>query len=675
MNLPLNIKLPLYFSTMVAIAAAAVGLISFLTVNESLLNKAYNELAAEGVRSSVRIKESLELDHRMAITLAYDSELQTLFEDFSQAFEATVQNGGDAADFSATPEFMAIKNANFAYISGVKRALSFSSYYLVNLDGTVVFAEDPSSAQKNNIGANLLSGEFENTEVAQVLQAVLPSRDGTASSAEFAETPYITSDLTPDPIKTFYALPLKNRAGTQIGAILFAKNGNDASRAMIKDLNGTTSDRFLLNADGALLLGTKPRARAETILASFANLDEEVLSAVIEDTQEIAGAIVDFSVGDQSYKLLTVADTSAIRSESNHLGLLLLIDTLVITALAIAISIFVTRRNIAPIREMRGHFHRIADTLDLSYRVNSKKRDEVGSAVRALDRIMIVFEQAFGRIGEESKTVEAVISSLGESVQSLAYNAEVQSTAIDELSSSVEETSSQVRSNAQSAQRAYDSAARMNTTVFNGKARMDEMVDAMNDIRVSSVEISRIIKVIDDIAFQTNLLALNAAVEAARAGSQGRGFAVVASEVRNLAARSTVAARETQELIEQASNRVSVGVEISSTTKAAFDQIANDIEYVSSLMADISRASEEQAHGVESVNLAINEIARYASNSTAEAEKIANTSEKLIRANEELRKEIGRFGTVSQSSDLITIEATTLENGQSAGEVAPKVAA
>lgn len=675
MNLPLNIKLPLYFSTMVAIAAAAVGLISFLTVNESLLNKAYNELAAEGVRSSVRIKESLEIDHRMAITLAYDSELQTLFEDFSQAFEATVQNGGDAADFSATPEFMTIKNANFAYISGVKRALSFSSYYLVNLDGTVVFAEDPSSAQKNNIGANLLSGDFANTEVAKVLQAVLPSRDGTASGAEFAETPYITSDLTPDPIKTLYALPLKNRAGTQIGAILFAKNGNDASRAMIKDLNGTTSDRFLLNADGELLLATKPRARAETILASFANLDEEVLSAVIKDTQEIAGAIVDFSVGDQSYKLLTVADTSAIRSESNHLGLLLLIDTLFITALAIAISIFVTRRNIAPIREMRGHFHRIADTLDLSYRVNSKKRDEVGSAVRALDRIMMVFEQAFGRIGEESKTVEAVISSLGESVQSLAYNAEVQSTAIDELSSSVEETSSQVRSNAQSAQRAYDSAARMNTTVFNGKARMDEMVDAMNDIRVSSVEISRIIKVIDDIAFQTNLLALNAAVEAARAGSQGRGFAVVASEVRNLAARSTVAARETQELIEQASNRVSVGVEISSTTKAAFDQIANDIEYVSSLMADISRASEEQAHGVESVNLAINEIARYASNSTAEAEKIAITSEKLIRANEELRKEIGRFGTGSQSSDLITIEATTLENGQSAGEVAPKVAA
>ncbi len=657
MNLPLYIKLPIIFSLMVAIAAGTVGLMSYLTVNDSLMLKARDELATEGLRSSVRIKESLEVDYRQAVTLAYDSQFQIFFQEFNSAFVAAKANGVQPSDFATSSEFTALKNQNFGYASGIKRQLAFSSYYLVNPEGFVVFAEDPSSAVKNNIGANLLAGDFANTEVARTVQSVLPSSSG--ETANSAETPYIMSDLTPDPIKTLFALPLKSSEGQNFGAVLFAKNGNDASRAMIKDLDGANSDRFLLNANGELLLATMPRAQAEKVIAALGTQTDEALTHVLEDGKEVTGAVTSFSVGNEGYRLLTITNTSTIRGETNRLGLILLAQSIVITAIFSILGVIVSRRNLAPIRHMRGHFHRIADTLDLSYRVNSKKRDEVGSAVRALDRIMTVFDNALSRISEESRSVDTVISNLSETTQTLAYNAEVQSSAIEELSSSVEQTSSQVRSNAQSSQSAYDSAARMNKAVINGKARVEEMVEAMNDIRISSNEISRIIKVIDDIAFQTNLLALNAAVEAARAGSQGRGFAVVASEVRNLAGRSTKAAQETQQLIEQAASRVSVGVEITEATKASFENIASDIDYVSSIMADISRASEEQASGVESVNLAINEIARYASNSTAKAEKIALTSEKLIRANAELRNEIGRFATTAEGAQVTQSERAT----------------
>ncbi len=654
MNLPLYIKLPIIFSLMVAIAAGTVGLMSYLTVNDSLMLKARDELATEGLRSSIRIKDSLEVDYRQAVTLAYDSQFQTFFQEFNRAFEAAKASGVQPSDFADSSEFTALKNQKFGYVSGIKRQLTFSSYYLVNPEGFVVFAEDPSSAVKNNIGANLLEGEFANTDVAKTVQAVLPMQS--SDSASSSETPYIMSDLTPDPIKTLFALPLKNSEGQSIGAVLFTKNGNGASRAMIKDLDGANSDRFLLSAKGELLLATMPRAQAEKVISALGTQTDEALTHVLENGEEVTGAVTSFSVENEDYSLITITNTRAIHGETNRLVLILLAQAIAITAVFSLFGVIVSRRNLAPIRHMRGHFHKIADTLDLSYRVNSKKRDEVGSAVRALDRIMTVFDNALSRISEESRNVDTVISNLSESTQSLAYNAEIQSSAIEELSSSVEQTSSQVRSNAQSSQSAYDSAARMNKAVINGKSRVAEMVEAMNDIRVSSNEISRIIKVIDDIAFQTNLLALNAAVEAARAGSQGRGFAVVASEVRNLAGRSTKAAQETQQLIEQSASRVSVGVEISEATKASFENIASDIDYVSSLMADISRASEEQASGVESVNLAINEIARYASNSTTEAEKIALTSEKLIRANAELRNEIGRFATTAEGAQLTQSE-------------------
>lgn len=263
--------------------------------------------------------------------------------------------------------------------------------------------------------------------------------------------------------------------------------------------------------------------------------------------------------------------------------------------------------------------------------------------VDTMEDSLVSLNKTITTASQQVAQVAITVEQMSQSSQSLATNSQIASSSVDEVSSSAEQTNVQVKANATSADNAAKLVGSTVVVANDGNQKITEMVEAMEGIRVSSQDIAKIIKVIDEIAFQTNLLALNAAVEAARAGQHGRGFAVVAQEVRNLAGRSAKAARETSELIEDASTRVQSGVRIAGEARESFTRIANDIEEVQTIVRDIAVASDEQARGVTQINTAIGDVAKAALATSQQADELAASAAEMQSATEVMRRDFDRF--------------------------------
>lgn len=237
---------------------------------------------------------------------------------------------------------------------------------------------------------------------------------------------------------------------------------------------------------------------------------------------------------------------------------------------------------------------------------------------------------------EGSEQVYSASGQVSSASQSLAEGATEQAAGLQETSSSLEEMSSMTKQNAENAGQANTLSAQSKGQADDGSSAMERMNQAIHDIQKSSEETSKIIKVIDEIAFQTNLLALNAAVEAARAGEAGKGFAVVAEEVRNLAMRSAEAAKNTAEMIEtsvkSSENGVSIAEEVDKILKGIVDGVAK----TSDLVSEIAAASNEQAQGIDQVNTAVGQMDKVTQQNAANAEESASAAEELSAQAEQL---------------------------------------
>jgi methyl-accepting chemotaxis protein len=232
-------------------------------------------------------------------------------------------------------------------------------------------------------------------------------------------------------------------------------------------------------------------------------------------------------------------------------------------------------------------------------------------------------------LGASSENVASVASEVSTSSQSLANGASDQAASLEETSASLEELSSMTKRNAESAKQAKELSNQTRASAEGGATRMEEMRRAMNAIKLSSNDVSKIIKTIDEIAFQTNILALNAAVEAARAGEAGLGFAVVAEEVRNLAQRSAQAAKETATKIEDAISKSEHGVAISGDFEKVLADILAKARQVDSLVAEIATASVEQNEGIGQIGTAIGQIDKVTQSNASGAEEAAAAAEEL----------------------------------------------
>lgn len=249
-------------------------------------------------------------------------------------------------------------------------------------------------------------------------------------------------------------------------------------------------------------------------------------------------------------------------------------------------------------------------------------------------------------ISQVSLTVEQVASGseqVSSSSQSLSQGATEQASALEEITSSMHEIGAQTGQNAENANRASQLSIQSKDEAERGNEQMNELMKAIGEISDSSKSISKIIKVIDEIAFQTNLLALNAAVEAARAGRHGKGFAVVAEEVRNLAARSATAAKETSELIEGAVRKSENVSGVAEKTLNILKEIEKSATKVADIIGEIAASSNEQAQGVSQVNSGLGQIDLVTQQNTANAEESASAAEELYSQAEELRFMLAKF--------------------------------
>lgn len=248
--------------------------------------------------------------------------------------------------------------------------------------------------------------------------------------------------------------------------------------------------------------------------------------------------------------------------------------------------------------------------------------------------------------------------------QSLSQGATEQASSLEEISSSMQEIGAQTEQNAAHALKANELSGDAKISASKGNIQMSELMSAVGEIAESSKDISKIIKVIDEIAFQTNLLALNAAVEAARAGQHGKGFAVVAEEVRNLAARSANAAKETAELIEEAIKKSERGSNLATTTAGILNEIDQGANKVSDIVDQITRASSEQSIGITQINSSLNQVEQVTQQNTANAEESAAAAEELSGQARLLKENITRFKIKGQNSHLNYIPQEPQSNYQ-----------
>ena len=284
-------------------------------------------------------------------------------------------------------------------------------------------------------------------------------------------------------------------------------------------------------------------------------------------------------------------------------------------------------------------------------RLRITRQDEVGQIATSVDSMVDQIRTTISGIKLSAREVTNASTEIATTTTDLSQRTEEQAASLEETSASMEEISSTVKKNAENAQQANQCAGTTRDVADRGGQVVARAVEAMAKIEESSRKISDIIGVIDEIARQTNLLALNAAVEAARAGEAGRGFAVVASEVRNLAQRSSQAAKDIKDLITNSNGQVKDGVDLVNRAGVALTEIVESIKTVADIVAGIATASAEQSTGIDEINKALTQMDGVTQQNSALVEENAATAKTLEFQAKSMDEQVAFFQVDGNSAE------------------------
>lgn len=405
---------------------------------------------------------------------------------------------------------------------------------------------------------------------------------------------------------------------------------------------------------------------------------ERIMAEMVPAVNAVSGEAAALS----NFALQLMGDTNDTDSGvATFLIIILSILAVVSVAVAIGLGLFASRQISAPIIQMVKAAGAMAEG-DISVDVSNDTRDEIGDLAQSfqgmiggiqqqaavlskvadgdytvslpmrsekdvMNKAIISLVDSGSRMMTELRVASSQVASgagqIAQGAQSLASGSSEQAASIEEFSAALVETQTQTEQNASSAQQALDSTAKAGGLLAEGMQSMEKTLGAMRGIEESSQSITRVIKVIDDIAFQTNILALNAAVEAARAGQHGKGFAVVADEVRNLASKSAAAAKETAALIEGSNQRVGEGNRYVARTNENLEAVVKSAQESLELMQVIAKVSGQQFNSITEITAGIGQISQVVQANSATAEESAAAAQEMSAQADILTNIVSRF--------------------------------
>jgi methyl-accepting chemotaxis protein len=387
---------------------------------------------------------------------------------------------------------------------------------------------------------------------------------------------------------------------------------------------------------------TDSTAKLERLSAAFQKYTKAALDTLDMKDADLSTAAIMMSTAETAYSETRALSSELFKHEveqadaSGDKALASLVTgnrtSVGMAALALLLGVFLTwyiaRRIVQPLREAVAIARDVASG-NLRLRQAQAGTDETGQVLNALGEVTQRLNGMIAEIRNGAEQIDTAASEISTGNNDLASRTEQTASALQATSASVADLTNTIRVNSDTARRARDLASESAQIAQKGGSDVAEVVTTMDAISVQAKRISEIIGTIDGIAFQTNILALNASVEAARAGEQGRGFAVVASEVRELAQRSSNAAKEIRTLISASADQVASGTTKVHAAGETMRQIVASIGRVSTLVAEISQATAAQADEIHGVNEAVSDMDRSTQQNAALVEQSAAAAESL----------------------------------------------